>query len=291
MRIGNDGSIHILLGLGTKGKTDPLEKAAALLAYLNHEMAEAALYSGMDKLSPLQGQSRSDIEALAVALSQRVAESSNLTALANQGLRIFLGEALNTDLKRVDAQRLALGLWDQLVRDSKNSEIRAATVRNVVSLAGAGHSLLEMTGTVVFPKVLTIDARSFFTKGKFNRALWKSVSASVPDINILIADNLDEGASAQREILRSLLEKRIRMAPFGVGLRNGKIDLVDVMKTIPGLFGWDKSIVPMVRVGVATTDTDLWTALDGIIPLVLAADMVANISDAFKLSRVMDLSA
>jgi hypothetical protein len=125
MRIGKGGDIHILLDLSQKETAAPTEKAAELLALVNHEMAEAAVYSGMAELSPLAGRARSDIEALAVGLSQRAAESAGWTALANEGLKLFLKNALASDLTRVDAQRLALGLLDQLDRETKEGDQRA----------------------------------------------------------------------------------------------------------------------------------------------------------------------
>jgi hypothetical protein len=295
LRLGKGGGdIRILLDVSQKGETDAMARAAQLLALVNHEMAEAAIYSGMAELSPLEGRSRSDIEALAVALSQRAAESAGLKGLADEGLRIFLKDALAGDLRRVDAQRLALGLLDQVVRETKDGTGRAEMVREVVNLAGMGHSLLEMTGAVVFPKVLTIDARSFFTKGKFNGALWAAVSAPKPEMNVLIVDNLEAGEKTQRKALVSRMKgvgKNVRLAGRGVGVRNGKIYLEDLMKTMPTLFGWHKSVVPMVRVGVATTDADRWKSLVGIIPVLLEANLAAVITNAFKQSRIVDLSA
>ncbi|MBL0057650.1 MAG: DEAD/DEAH box helicase family protein [Elusimicrobia bacterium] len=221
MRIGTKGDIRILLPLSRKGEADPTAKAAELLALVNLEMAEAAIYSGMAELSELEGRARSDIEALSVALSQRAAESAGWTALAGAGMRIFLKDSLASDLKRVDAQRLALSLLDQVVRETKDGDQRAETVRQVVNLAGMGHSLLEMTGAVVFPKVLTIDARSFFTNGKFNEALWKAVSTPKPEMNVLIVDNLDPGenpAEGRRVPLKGTGdEKRPPGGPGGGG--------------------------------------------------------------------------
>jgi hypothetical protein len=275
---------------------DPNASAADVLAQLSHEMAEAHIYAGMATLSPLRGMARSDIEALSLAVSQRAMETQGLGSVARLGEALYLKDVLaRGNLFREDARRLALRLVEQVQALSVNDKNRAADLfAQVFERAGQGNNLLKMASPLVFPTVLTVDGASLFTEGRFNGALWDELvgqmnAAGSGEKFLLVADNV---ADAQQ---RAILENRVqavrgaRMA--GNDLLTGQVSLRRLQKALPGLFNWHPTVVPMVNMAVVTTNGDLWTDLNGVVPMLLKGNIQETITKAIKASWVVDLSA
>lgn len=270
--------------------------AADLLARLNHELAEVSIYAGMSELSTLKGNDRGDLEALALALSRRVAESAGLRSLADMGHAVFLADARERDIKRVDAERVAEGFIDSVVREKPRGQIPTEAFRTAFNSAGQGIPLLEITGDKVFPMIFVVDARSFLNdQGNVDESVVTSVKTSVLSQSerstyLWVVDNLEDSARAQRAQLGNLLadETNVIMSQEGVGLRGGKVYSEALRSAMPSLFKWDKSLVPLVRLGAMSTDKGIWGDL---VPSLLKADVAATILDALKHSRVVDLSA
>jgi len=275
---------------------DGKASAADVLAQLAHEMAEVHIYAKMASLSPLKGSDRGDIEALSLALSQQAMERQGLGSLARFGQSLFLKDVLaGENLLREDARRLAFRLVGQVQNLAGTDRNRAESLfAQVFERAGRGISLLEMAGPLVFPTVLTVDGASLFTEGRFNGDLWKDlmgqvVGADSPEKFLLVADNLTD------ENQRAELAKRVQAvrgakmapkSPLGTA-----VSLRRLQKALPQLFNWDVSYIPMVHMAVVTTNGDIWTDLNGLVPMILKGNVQETITNAIKASWVVNLSA
>ncbi|MBK8869842.1 MAG: hypothetical protein IPN19_02040 [Elusimicrobia bacterium] len=279
---------EILLDLGKA-------QAADLLAEVNHEVAEAFIYAGMGEFSTLKRTERSDLESLAVALSRRVAEKAGLKSLGDMGHALFLADARDHDLRRVDAQRVAEGFIDAVDRTLSGSA-RTEMFQTAFARAGQGDTLLELTGQVVFPTVIAVDAKSFLNdqgavdNGTVDSIVQKFSGDSNESTYLLVVDNLGSSAQAERAQLKGLLSgySRVVLGKEGQGLRNGKINRGTLRSAIPIVFKWDSSLVPMVRLGAMSTNQEIW---EGLVPTALKGNVAANLLEALRASRLVDLSA
>jgi hypothetical protein len=270
-------------------------RAADLLAEVNHEVAEAFVYAGMGEISGLEGNDRGDLESLALALSRRVAETAGLRSLGDMGHALFLEDARDHDLRRVDAQRVAEGFIDAVDRTLSGSA-RTEMFQTAFALAGQGHTLLELTGQVVFPTVIAVDAKSLLNDqgavdhGTVDSIVQKFSGDSNESTYLLVVDNLSSSAQAERAQLSSLLlgHSRVVLGKEGQGLRNGKINRRTLRSTIPSAFKWDSSLVPMVRLGAMSTNQQIW---EGLLPTALKGNVAANLLEALRASRLVNLSA
>jgi hypothetical protein len=78
------------------------------------------------------------------------------------------------------------------------------------------------------------------------------------------------------------------MGNSGQGLRNGKINRSTLRSAIPSVFKWDSSLVPMVRLGAMSANQEIW---EGLVPTALKGNVAANLIEALRASRLVDLSA